>query len=250
MRERMEAGLRERLPRLDSADGNAAELKRRLYRAKGEVVVRNLQRNGFEACYAETREEAAQLLLARIPEGSTVGCGDSHTVFALDVEDRLREKDCDLISHRCAMNRDALEHPDASDLMIGSREEMRELLIRYLVSDVFLLGANAITLDGRIVNMDGRGNRVVGGIYGPGRIIVTAGMNKVVPDLNAAYARVGFLAAPTNNLKYDQELPCVKTGRRVDCRDPRRICNVTTVIHRRPENADYHVILVGEDLGF
>ena len=123
MRERMEAGLRERLPRLDSADGNAAELKRRLYRAKGEIVVRNLQRNGFEACYAETREEAAQLLLARIPEGSTVGCGDSHTVFALDVEDRLREKDCDLISHRCAMNRDALEHPDASDLMIGSREE-------------------------------------------------------------------------------------------------------------------------------
>lgn len=251
MNRHMNQDLRSRLPKLSTADENAKMLKREYYRSKGNIVVRNLKRNGFEAYYAEDRFEGVNLLMQLIPVNATVGCGDSHTLFDLQVEDRLREeKRCDIISHRCALNDNAVEQPAGSDLIIGTKEEMRELLIRYLVSDVFLLGANAITLDGQIVNVDGRGNRVVGGIYGPRRIIVVAGMNKVVQDIQSAQERVGFVAAPINNLKYGQDLACIKAGRCMDCQDPRRICNVTTIIHRKPENADYHVILIGEELGF
>ena len=248
---RMNQDLRDRLPTLQSANEHADSLRKVYYRTKGDIVVRNLKKNGFDAYYAEDRGEAADLLFQLIPSQSTIGCGDSHTLFDLQIEDRLRvEKKCDLISHRCALNVDAAEHPAGSDLLIGTKEEMQELLIRYLISDVFLLGANAITLDGQIVNCDGRGNRVVGGIYGPRRSIVVAGMNKVTPDLPSAKERIGFIAAPMNNLKYGQELACVKSGKCMDCKDTRRICNITTVIHRKPENADYHVILVGEELGF
>lgn len=251
MERRMKRALRERLPTLLSARADEAALRKAYYRSKGGIAVEALKKNRFRAVYADTKEEAAGQVFQLIPPGATVGCGDSHTVFALHVEERLkREKNCDLISHQCALNTDAVEHPAAADMVIGSREEMRELLMRYLTSDVFLLGANAITLDGQIVNVDGRGNRVVGGIYGPDRIIVVAGVNKIVRDLAAARERVGSVAAPINNLKYENEMPCVKGGRCVDCRNPQRICNVTTVIHRCPENADYHVILIGEELGF
>lgn len=120
----------------------------------------------------------------------------------------------------------------------------------YLTADVFLLGANAITMTGEIVNVDGVGSRVVGGIYGPDRIVVVAGINKLVPDERAARERIAFVAAPMNNLKYDRACACVKTGCCPSCDAPNRICNVTTILHKKPMRSDYHVILIGESLGF
>ena len=94
------------------------------------------------------------------------------------------------------------------------------------------------------------GSRVVGGIYGPDRIVVVAGINKLVPDERAARERIAFVAAPMNNLKYDRACACVKTGRCPSCDAPNRICNVTTILHKKPMRSDYHVILIGESLGF
>ena len=131
-----------------------------------------------------------------------------------------------------------------------TREEARRILAAYLTADVFLLGANAITMTGEIVNVDGVGSRVVGGIYGPDRIVVVAGINKLVPDERAARERIAFVAAPMNNLKYDRACACVKTGRCPSCDAPNRICNVTTILHKKPMRSDYHVILIGESLGF
>ena len=251
MERKMSQSLRDRLPVAEECRTDEAKLRRALYRTKGLHTVESLKKNGFEAYYMETKQEAAELLYSLVPEDCTVSYGDSHSLFELGIEKRLKEeKNCDVISHRVILNERAIDHPHFNNLVIGTKEEMKEILIRYLTSDVFILGANGISLDGQIVNVDGRGNRVVGGIFGPKRIIVVAGANKIMPDLQAARERVGYVAAPMNNIKYDQKTPCVKGGKCFDCHVDSRICNVTTIIHRRPRDADYHVIIVGEEMGF
>ncbi len=113
-----------------------------------------------------------------------------------------------------------------------------------------MLGANAITLDGQIINIDGTGNRIAGSLYGSDRIIVIAGANKIAKDLNAGLERIRFVAAQMNNIKYSNELPCKKSGICKECRSDQRNCNITSIIHKRPVDSDFHVILIGEELGF
>jgi L-lactate utilization protein LutB len=249
---KMDESLRKLLPTLQSMEHDTAALRARFNRSKGEVAVTNLRKNHFEAYYAQSREEAADILYDLVPHGATIGCGDSHTLFALQIEDRLiSEKDCTFIPHLAALNRLAQSNETQGNQAVGTKEQMRELLMRYLVSDVFMLGANAISMDGQIVNVDACGNRVAGSMYGPDRIIVIAGINKLTPDLQSAHRRVGFIAAPMNNLKYNEtDMPCVKTGDCRDCRSEQRLCNITTVIHKKPTDADFHVIIVGEELGY
>lgn len=253
MEKKMSESLRSRLlsPRALFEREDEGPLMQKVTRMRGEKVVDALQKNGFHAYYAETKEDAAEQLFQLIPPDSTVSYGDSHTVFALDVEDRLKnEKNCDIILFSIALTENAMKAPGPTDKIIGTPEEMKELLMRYLASDVFLLGANAISLDGQIVNVDARGNRVVGGIYGPNRIIVVASVNKVAKDLNAALDRVRYEAAQTNITKYNFDTPCMKLGKCADCKSADRPCKVTTIIHRCPKGADYHVIIVGDKLGF
>jgi L-lactate utilization protein LutB len=244
--------LKKLLPTLQSMEHDTEALRKRFNRSKGEVVVSKLKKNHFEAYYAENKADAADLLFGLIPHGATIGCGDSHTLFALNIEDRLTaEKDCTFIPHLVALNRVAQENDAQGNMAVGTKAEMREILMRYLVSDVFLLGANAISMDGQIVNVDACGNRIAGSLYGPDRIIVIAGINKLAPDLESARRRVGFIAAPMNNLKYDEtDMPCVKTGDCRDCVSEQRLCNITTVIHRKPTDSDFHVIIIGEELGY
>lgn len=133
------------------------EIQRRFYASKGAAAVRSLEKNGFAAHYAASRAEAAALLLSLIPDGAVVGVGDSHTIYALDLDEKLAAKGC-----------------------------------------------------------------------------------QAIPSM----------AAPMNNLKYDRACACVKTGRCPSCDAPNRICNVTTILHKKPMRSDYHVILIGESLGF
>ncbi len=248
----MRKELKDKLPELRSMAFDRNDIKADYYRTKGNVVVENLKKNNFDAYYAETLDAAADLLYDLIPDDSMVGCGDSHTLFALDMEDRLKnEKNCTVIPHLCAMNKTAYFSSDEGYCRLGSKEDMKEILKDYLTSDVFLLGANAISLDGQIVNVDGNGNRVAGSMYGPDRIIVIAGINKIEKDIETARERVKFTAAPMNNIKYSNfDMPCVKAGYCVDCRRPERVCNMTTIIHKKPTDSDFHVVIVGEDLGF
>lgn len=243
--------VRKQLPSLKETAYDVEKTKQSFRRHKAKVTIDNLKKNNFNAYYADTMKEARDLLLSLIPKDATIGCGDSHTLFALEMDEPLNAMGCTVIPHTCALNRQAQKDTTGAYNKIGSKEDMKKILMNYLVSDVFLLGANAITVDGQIVNVDGTGNRVAGGIYGPDRIIVVAGSNKIVKDVDAARERVGFVAAPTNNLKYDNDqMPCVKAGKCMDCRNDKRICNVTTIIHKMPDEGDFHVILIGEDLGY
>lgn len=179
-----------------------------------------------------------------------MGVGDSHTIYALDLDEKLAAKGCQAIPSMAALTGTSYDCNPPGHYRAPTREEARRILAAYLTADVFLLGANAITMTGEIVNVDGVGSRVVGGIYGPDRIVVVAGINKLVPDERAARERIAFVAAPMNNLKYDRACACVKTGRCPSCDAPNRICNVTTILHKKPMRSDYHVILIGESLGF
>ena len=133
---------------------------------------------------------------------------------------------------------------------------MREIVgigMKAMSTDFFLSGLNAVTLDGKIVNTDGGGNRVSGFILGPKKVIAVTGINKIVPNLEAALERIKSTAAPINAhrhyIKHGMEAPpCAVTGVCVDCRHPRRICNYTLIVEyqTRPR---IEVVIVGEELG-
>ena len=239
-----------KLPKLKDEDSGRDAVRKKYYRQQGRIAVKNLIKNNFEAVYCDTTSEAGEHLLKLVPEGAVIGCGDSHTVFAMDLDNELEKKNCVVIPHTCAANSYAFENRRPGYHIAGSREETREILMNYLVSNVFILSANAVTMDGQIINIDGAGNRVAGSNYGADRIIIVAGANKLVKDLNSGLERIRFVSAQMNNIKYGNELACNKTGNCMDCSSENRYCNITNIIHRRPCDSDFHVIIIGEDLGF
>jgi len=131
-----------------------------------------------------------------------------------------------------------------------SPEEGMELRRRGMIADVMIASTNAITLDGKLVNLDGMGNRVAAMAFGPKKVILVVGMNKVAPDLESAVARVKHYAAPVNNIRYGLKNPCVETGLCSDCKTPQRICNMWSTIEGHMIKDRIHVKLVGESLGY
>ena len=119
----------------------------------------------------------------------------------------------------------------------------------FLLTGAFILSANAITIDGELVNTDGIGNRIAGMIFGPQTVIVIAGVNKIVENLDEALSRIRNIAAPANARRLGIDTPCVSTGRCVLCESPFNICRITAIIHRKPMLTDIKVFLVTEPLG-
>jgi len=239
-----------KLPKLKEGAHDPARIRKEYLRQKAKVAVKNLKKNNFEVHYCDSVEEARQVVLSLIPDNGIIGCGESHTVFALHLDEELEKKNCVVIPPTCVANKYAIEHNSPGFIMVGNEQEMREILMQYLVANVFLLGANAITMDGQILNVDGTGNRIAGSLYGSDRIIVIAGANKLVKDVNAGLDRIHFVAAPMNNIKYNNDLGCNVSGSCTDCTSEQRICNITTIIHKRPVDSDFHVVIIAEELGF
>ena len=122
---------------------------------------------------------------------------------------------------------------------------------RELTCDLFLTSANALTADGRLVNIDGNGNRVAASIFGPRRVVFVVGRNKIVDGgIDVAIDRIKREACPPNCRRLNKKTPCATTGVCADCSSPDRICKVTVVMDRRPSQTDACVLLVDEDLGF
>lgn len=119
-----------------------------------------------------------------------------------------------------------------------------------LSADFFLTGANAVSLTGELVNIDGRGNRVAAIVFGPREVIVVAGMNKVVDTLDEAVRRARTIAAPKNEQRFLGKTPCAQTGCCADCHGEECICNQILITRNCRPAGRIHVILVGEELGF
>lgn len=201
----------------------------------GHRAAKALNGNGFTAVYCSGRAEALAYVLDRIAPGATVGVGGSRTLADLGLSSALAARGNTVLDH------------NAPGLTLEEKDVLRR---GQLTCDVFLTGANAVTLTGELVNRDGIGNRVAAMIFGPGKVLVVAGVNKIVRDVHEADRRIRTHAAPMNNKRLATKNPCVALGECVDCKTESRICNVTTILHRRPMLTDMHVVLVGEVLGF
>jgi hypothetical protein len=228
------------------------EEKKWLYEERAKIVVTKLRRKNISAQYVPSRQEALPLVLDMIPAGAVVGRGDSISVDQIGVIPELMKRNQNKVIDPFG------EKADGSPV-IGTNLG-RRLQRKAMSADVFLTGTNAITLDGKLVNTDGYGNRVAAMIYGPKKVIVIAGANKIVKDLDEALERIRVIAAPINAkrhyLKHPSlvklgDLPCVRTGTCVDCSHNLRICHYTVIIdgagiwHR----GRIKVVLIGEELG-
>jgi len=209
--------------------------KQSYFDKRGQMLVQNLKGRNFDAYYCKTRDEALEKALALIPSGSVVGWGGAASAQQIGLLDVLRTGDYREIDREKAT----------------TPEERNQLMRQCLLSDVFITGANAISLDGQMVNIDGNGNRVAAIVYGPKSVVVVAGMNKVVDTLESAVTRARTIAAPMNKQRFPAPTPCMVTGTCADCKAEGCICN-QILITRRNSGAPGRIkfILVGEELGF
>jgi len=206
------------------------------YEQKCRKAVASLEKNGFTAVYCATGQEAFDYIVAEAAEAGSVGFGGSMTVADLKVIERLQEMGKELLIH------------GAPGL---SLEERVAIMRRQLTCDLFLTGTNALTLSGWFVNIDATGNRVGSMFFGPKKVIVVAGRNKLVDGgVQEAIARVKEWASPPNARRLNYKTPCATTGFCSDCNSPDRICRVTTVIDRKPRLTDLRVLVVNEEMGF
>lgn len=204
------------------------------YEKRAQVLLKNLRSRHFDAFYCARREDALRQALSLIPEGATVGWGGCASAEEIGLVDAVRK------GNYRSIDRDTGKTP----------EEKTALMKQAMLAQVFLTGTNAMSLDGELVNIDGTGNRVAAIVYGPDRVIVIAGMNKVCATLEDAVTRARAVAAPMNSQRFSVQTPCNVTGVCGDCKSPQCICNQILITrHCRPAGR-IKVILVGEDLGF
>lgn len=207
---------------------------RRLYYSKrGQVLVKNLRSRHFEAYFCPDAASALEKALELIPKGASVGWGGAMSAEQIGLIDAVRSGD-----YR-AIDREKGKTP----------QEREQIMRECLTAQVFLTGANALSLDGQMVNIDGNGNRVGAIVYGPESVIVVAGMNKVMDSLEDAVTRARNVAAPMNKQRFGAVTGCGETGICVNCKSEGCICNQILITrHCRPEGR-IKFILVGEDLG-
>jgi L-lactate utilization protein LutB len=201
-------------------------------------TVDSLKKNGFEAEYVTDGNRAVEKILDLVPEDASVGLGGSVTLRELRLPEMLTDRGNKVADHWKARQRG--DSPQA--VMKIRREQIN--------SDVFITSSNAITQTGELINIDGGGQRVAAMIFGPKMVIVVAGVNKISRTLEEGLWRVQNMASPMNAKRLNRKTPCVNTGLCNDCDSMDRICNVTTIINRRPSLTPVKVIIIGEDLGY
>jgi hypothetical protein len=206
-----------------------------LERQQIEKAAQALRKHGFNVTIVNTNEEAKSVVLEMIPTSARVGIPGTMTIRELGLLGALESRGNPVIEHWV---------PGLTN------EQDVAVRVQELTADVLLTSSNAVTLDGCLVNTDGCGNRVAAMIFGPRRVIVVAGANKIVKDVPAAVSRIKNVVAPMNAHRLSSKVPCATSGICVDCDAPARICNVTTILERRPSRTQFDIILVAEHLGF
>lgn len=201
-----------------------------------EKVIESLKKNEMEAVYFQTAAEAKEEILRRILPRAKVGVGGSITLRGMGILEALEKRGDEVYDHW----KEGLSKEGRQE--VGKKQQRAEF---------FLTNTNALTLDGKLINVDATGNRVASMIFGPERVMVIAGINKIVKNLNQGLARVKKVAAPRNCQRRKDPTPCAQDLICHNCDTPARLCRVTTIIERRPWGVkEFAVILVGEELGY
>ena len=196
-----------------------------------QKVIKGLESRNMSGYYAADREEALRIALDLIPEKSEISMGGATSAREIGLVAALKEGNYDFI------DRDAYE-------------DGRAAMLKSYDADFFLAGANAMTEDGVIVNIDGNANRVSAIAQGPKKVLFIVGMNKICADVDAAMKRARNVAAPINAQRFNLSTPCAKTGSCLNCKSPDTICCQFLITRYSRHNDRIHVILVNDTLGF
>lgn len=200
-----------------------------------QEVRKNLNKNGFYCGEIfDDEKQVNQYILKIIGEGKTIGVGGSQTIRSLGILEELEVNKNKIITH-------------TSDMDIETR---LETWFKAQRADFYLASPQAVTLNGELVFLDAYGNRVTSCILGPKKVILVCGNNKIVKDLDTAIWRTRNIAAVINNLRLKRQNPCVTTNHCQDCNSETRICNVLTILYKKPTYTEYEVILVNKSLGY
>ena len=201
--------------------------------AEIDKTIQALEKNNIKSFFVKNKDQARELVLSIINKDDIVGTGGSLTLDQCGIRDELRKE---------------YNFLDWFKQNI-SEDERQEILRKTLTCDTFLTGSNAVTEDGKLFNVDGRGNRVSAMTFGPKKVIIVVGKNKIVKNLEEARQRVRNIAAPLNTKRLGKKTPCVKTGKCMDCSSPDRICR-QTLIQEQQKPGRMNLIIVDEDLGY
>ena len=199
-----------------------------------QKMIKNLKRRNFEALYCPTAAEAVEKVSSLIPDGSSVTWGGSMTIRDMGLTAALHKRDLDILDRDLAADRD----------------EAQRIYHEAFSADYYLSSVNAISEDGVIVNIDGNGNRVAAITFGPKKVILVVGLNKVTQDVESALARARSTASPINAARFDIKTPCRADGTCHNCNFPESICNYIHFMRNSHPAGRHTVVLVGEDLGY
>ena len=204
------------------------------YAAMAGSIIKNLEKRNMEGYYFETGAECVKAITESIPDGSVISWGGSETIKEIGLMDAIHNGSYELIDRTSAKN----------------PEEARQIYSKTVLADYYLMSSNAITIDGELINIDGNGNRVACLIQGPAHIIIVAGMNKIVTDVESGVARVRNMASPPNAIRLNKQIPCASSGHCHDCLAPECFCNQVVITRRSGHTGRIKVYLVGEELGY
>lgn len=208
--------------------------KQKFYLLKSEKLIEAVTKRKMEAYYCDTKQDALKKSLEIIKEGSTISWGGSQSVAEIGLIDELRKGNYNLLDRATAQ----------------TQEEIHQIYFKAFNADYYLMSTNALTLDGKLVNMDGNGNRVAALIYGPKNVIIVTGINKIVETEEQAIKRVRSIASPMNAIRLNTSTPCNSTATCYDCKDDNCICcNLVITRMSRIKNR-IKIIIVGEELGY
>ena len=212
-----------------------SEILKKNYENQAKTVIKALEKRNMKGYYCPDCAAAVKLADELVPNNATVAFGGSMSLSDSGVMDMLKgREDIRLIDRSKAK----------------TPEETKQMYRDAFSSDVYFMSTNAITLDGELINIDGNGNRVAALIYGPDKIVMIVGMNKLVSTVEDAVNRVRDIAAPANGVRLNKQTPCATTGCCHDCLSPECMCSHAVITRRCYTGDRIHVILVGESLGY
>lgn len=208
--------------------------KQLAFQTATESIIKNLEKRNMEGYFFEDSASCVKAITDMIEDGSVISWGGSESVKECGLMDALAKGNYTLIDR----------------LTAKSPEEARELYVKAVLSDYYLMSTNAITFDGELINIDGNGNRVACLIHGPKNIIMVVGMNKLVSDVESGCKRVRDIAAPANTKRLSKNTPCFHTGKCGNCFSPDCICSQIVITRRSGQKGRIKVFFVAEELGY
>ncbi len=189
-----------------------------------------LIKNGFKVKIFDNLKEAKKELLSEIKKDGSIGIGGSITIDKMDIYDDLKNRGNEIYWHW--------------------KKDVENATEKAINTDIYITSTNALTMDGKLVNMDGNGNRVASMIYGHKDVYVVVGKNKICKNYEEAIERIKNVAGPMNAKRLNRNTPCVKTGVCSDCDSEERICQAEVIIHKNPSTTNINIYLIDEELGY